>query len=164
MKSTQIYLHAENTKEPKLIEVLEERTLIEIIKEHNIIEVDEIQSEELYVFLEDNDEPLLLEHTIEKHEIKRRAHIHCHRCHRIEVTIIYNGKSFTIKVAPSTTGTKLLKMAITEFKITQSDAADLEFQFENKEVFPLNAHIGSFVKYPNCKVILYLVPIKKIQG
>ena len=121
-------------------------------------------TDEYDIFLQDEDEKKHKHHHACDAGIKKHSHIHCHRCSQINVTIEYNGKSENTHVSPSTTGAKLLAIAGRHYSITDGDLADLRLKVDENKFIELDQHIGSFVSYPHCEIVLQLVPKVIIKG
>ncbi len=164
MKTVQIYVHGENNRDPKLVEVSEEATVKDIISKYHQEFPDSGTPDEVELFLEDEEEHRHKDEPGEKAGIKKRVHIHCHRCKKVNVTVEYNGQAITLHVPPSTTSKKILKKAAKEFKISDGDAADLLLKLHDSTVLQSTDHIGSFVAFPHCSIKLLLTPTKQVQG
>lgn len=164
MKTIQIYLHGENTREPKLVEVAEEASVKDVINKYQKEFPNSGQADEVEFFIEDEEEHRHKDEAGEKGGIKRKVHIHCHRCKKVAVSVSYNGQTITVNVPPSTTTKKILKQAVKKFNISDSDAADLLLKLGDGIVLQPGDHIGSFVAFPNCSIQLSLTPNKQVQG
>lgn len=164
MSNIQIYLHGENIRDPKLVEVSEEAFIKDIINSYREAFPNEGEVEEIFVFLEDEDEHKHHDHRGEEHGIKRRAHFHCHRCKRISVSVAYNHETKSLSFAPSATIKKVKKEVLHAFDIKESDAGDMLLKLENGTVLQSIEHIGSFAPHHHCEVKLFLTPAKPIQG
>ena len=164
MKTVQIYGHFENIREPKLIEVPENASVKQVLETVQQQFQPGLNVKELELYLEDQEQPLKKEEKAEPSGIKKKAHIHCHRCAKVQITVFYNGQDKPISFPPSATGKALLHKAIREFGISESDAGDYLLKLEDKTVLQSTDHIGSFVSYPHCAVKLFLTPTKPVQG
>lgn len=159
-----IYLHGENSREPKTIEIHPHATVEEII----IIYQQQFPGtgtvEEILIFVEDEDEPKGHHHHHGDAGIHHRHHVHCHRCHQIEVTVFYNGDDKTFREAPSRTVKTVFQKAIHAFGISESDAGDYVLKTEDGVTLKPSDHIGSIAKHPRCQVKLSLTPIQPVNG
>src|ERR1700683_373865 len=107
MKIIEIYVHTTNGIEPKLIRTSEDATVKQLIE--TIVEAGELktgQDEDIRLFLEDSDEPVELHRKLSECEIRHRHHVHCHRCHRVKVSVFYNGEKHE-SFPPSATVTRI---------------------------------------------------------
>jgi hypothetical protein len=164
MDKFQIYVHGENARDPKLIELEENASIKDILKKYHQEFPDAGSPDEIEIFLEDDDAPIQKHHCTEEAGIKKRSHIHCHRCKKVVVTIVYNGDDKSFHFAPSATAKKILKKAIGAFNIHEEDANDYLLKLDDKTILQPSDHIGSFSVFPKCDVKLFLTPTKPIQG
>ena len=160
MENIQIYVHAENAREPKLVEIAENATVAEIIEKYQLEFPVKGEPQEIILFLEDEDGQKMNDYS----GFKKRAHIHCHRCDKISVSVIYNGDDKKFDFKPSKTIRHILKKAVEAFGIQPSDAGDYLLKLDDKTILQPGDHIGSFASWPACHVKLYLTPTKPIQG
>lgn len=159
-----IYLHGEGTRESKTIEIPAHATVEEIIVIYRQQFPHSGALEEILLFVEDEDEP---KHHHQHHGdvgIHHRRHVHCHRCHHIEVIVFYNGDDKTFRLAPSQTVKTVFQKAIYAFGIKESDAGDYVLKTEDGVTLKPSDHIGSFAKHPHCQVKLSLTPIQPVNG
>jgi len=164
MKSLEIYIHGENNREPKLVEVAENSTVPDIINRYKQEFHSDAPAEEIEIFIENEQEPVKKDRPSDEIGLKKRGHFHCHRCKKIAVTIIYNGEDKTFQFEPSATGKKILKKAIAAFNINEHDAGDYLLKLDDKTILQASDHIGSYASYPQCSVKLNLTPTKPVQG
>lgn len=164
MKTIQIYGHFENVREPKLVEVPEHGSVNDVLTNVEREFGFAPNGHGSNVFLEDEESPLQKEDNAEKAGIKKKSHVHCHRCQKVQVTVFYNGEDKPLSFPPSATGKNILKKAVKAFSIQEADAGDYLLKLEDKTVLQPTDHIGSFVSYPHCEVKLFLTPTKPVQG
>lgn len=164
MKTIQIYVHGENNREPKLVEVSEEASVKDVINKYHLEFPNSGESEEVEFFVEDEEDHRHKHETGEKGGIKKKDHIHCHRCKKVSVAVEYNGHTITLNVPPSTTAKKILKQATKKFNISEGDAADLLLKLNDGTVLQPGDHVGSFVAFPHCNINLLLTANKQVQG
>lgn len=164
MTKIQVYIHGENNREPKLIEIAENATVLEIIEAYLKEFPGTGNPQEIEIFLEDQDGPRQKDHDCQEAGIHKRGHIHCHRCNQIVVSIFYNGEDKPFHFPPATTGKTILKKAIHAFNISEADAGDYLLKLDDKTILLPSDHIGSFASYPHCQVKLFLTPTKPVQG
>ena len=162
MKELQIYVHAENNKEPQIIPVDETSTVQDIINEYakkfNTV------PGEVNLFLQDEDDSKEKGKHADAAGIKKRSHVHCHRCRKITVTVFFNGDDKNIEVPPSFTAKNLIKKIFQIFSIDKNDATEYLLKLEDGTILQPDDHIGSFSSYPQCQVKIYLTDNKPIQG
>jgi len=166
-KDKQIYLHGEGLKEAKFIEISSEMMISEIVKEFEVITgVASTKEAPVECYLDDDDNPLDKSSTAGSKKIEKRSHIHCHRCKKVEVVVMYNGREEKFSFPPQTKAEKVFKKAIKELKISASEASNLVLRLGNAqgEILQDDDRIGSFVNYPACHLSLYLTPKKQVQG
>jgi len=162
----ELYVHAQNGADPKLVKASEESTITELLQ---IIattgDLGGKVDEEIFVFTEDSDEPVEHHRKLSECEIRHRHHIHCHRCRKVQVSVFYNGEHHET-FGPATTVKRVLKWAIKAFKLSPTDAADkiLVLKGHGSEELPLDAHIGSFAQPHHCSVELSLTAPVEVQG
>lgn len=166
MKIIEVYVHTLKGVDPKLIKVGEDATvkqLLETIAEGG--DGDAGPDGDVRLFLEDCDEPVESHRKLSECEIRHRHHVHCHRCHRVKVSVFYNGEKHE-SFPPSATVKRVLKWAIKAFKLTPADAADMFLAPKGNanDELPLDAHIGSFAKPNECTVDLCLTAPVEVNG
>jgi hypothetical protein len=164
MKTIQIYLHGENNRDPKLVEVSEEASVKDVINKYQQEFPNSGEADEVEFFVEDEEDHRHKHEVGEKGGIKKKVHIHCHRCKKVSVAVEYNGQTITLNMPPSTTAKKILKQAAKKFNISEGDAADLLLKLADSTVLQPGDHIGSFVAFPHCSINLLLTPNKQVQG
>jgi hypothetical protein len=166
MKKIELYVHSFNGVDPKLVTASEESTITELLE---IIVasggLDGKVDEEILIFTEDCDEPVERHRKLSECEIRHRHHVHCHRCRKVQVSAFYNGEHHET-FGPATTVKRVLKWAVSAFKLSPADAADkiLVLKGHDTEELPLDAHIGSFTQPHHCSVELCLTAPVEVQG
>lgn len=167
MKEMEVYVHTPDSPEPKLVTVREDMTakdLIEKIKSLGLLGNE--PSEDLHLFLDDDEVVIEREKRLCDCGCHHRKHVHCHRCRRAKVTVTYNGRDIDRAFAPSTRIRRIRAWATREFALSETDAAETVLRLADKpdSDLPDDAHIGSFVKFPVCAVRLALVVKVAVQG
>jgi hypothetical protein len=154
----EIYIHSEGKEDPELVEVAATASVAELLVREPGVEE--------FIWVEEGDEPIAVELTLEAAGIRHRHHIHRGRCRRVEVKVRYNAEKVH-QFAPSATVAKVFDWA------TGKKAFDLTADERAKHVLavpgadhPLafNVHIGSLVKASSCEVVLDLVPKVRFEG
>ncbi len=164
---TTIYLHFSNSRTVIEIITKKEATVGSIIKEYASKDASNPDYEEdLEVRIENSDDELPKDATLEKLKIKDGDHLNFSRCKKVAVSINYNGTTFQHDFAPSTTIGVVLKKVLKHFDIdeTAGSVLSLFLTSECDEAIPINEHIGSLTGYPTCGIKLFLSKKKNIQG
>jgi hypothetical protein len=102
------------------------------------------------------------EHPLHTAGVGHRHHIHCHRCKKIDVLVLYNGVQKDHESSPAVRLDRVLRWATHEFQLQGHDAADMAL-FLPGEVTPLDGdvHIGSLASFPDCRVSVVMnVPVQ----
>lgn len=159
-----VHICGEGTPTPVSVSQLPEAAaLIAAAKERGIVPAD-AKVEEVILFALDEDEPLSADRL--KTHGKERLRIHCHRCRKVEVTVVFNGQKHAKAFAPSVLVRRVLKWAIKEFGLKGADAENKELRLGSAsgQAMKDDAAIGSYVHYPKCELTAYLVDIVQPQG
>lgn len=164
MNKIQIYIHGENNREPKLVDIADTALVEEISKICRIEFPTETGDGKQMLFLEDTEDALKAKDRLADAGINGRMHVHCHRCQKITVTVFYNGEDKAFKFSPATVTKVILRKATAAFGIKDTDAGDYLLKLEDKVVLRPGDHIGSYAKFPHCQVKLFLTATKPIQG
>jgi hypothetical protein len=118
-----------------------------------------------HVRLEETEEVLDVTLTIAEAEIPPRAHVHVSRCHKVEVTVHFNGtKEHTFP--PSTRVERVFDWATGKhgFNLTPTDRTEHVLEICGTTVQPDDGdHIGSFAR-EHCEVCFNLVPKHRFEG
>ncbi|HEY1929862.1 MAG TPA: hypothetical protein VGG92_20520 [Caulobacteraceae bacterium] len=118
---------------------------------------------EVLVFVEDEDEPLSDEITIEV-IVERGGKLHFHHCREVEVTVGFAGKRHSRTFAPSATVARVKTWAAEAFNMTAHDAGEHVLQIAGTHDRPSPAaHIGALAGKV-CKIAFDLVADERING
>lgn len=118
------------------------------------------------IWIQEVDEEIDLDITLEAAGIRHRHHVHRGRCHRVEVVVRFNG-NHEHSYGPATTIKTVEKWAF------GSEVANLSPEQAAKHVLALpgadhfleaGAHIGSLVTPASCTVTLDLLPRSRFEG
>lgn len=156
----EIYVHGSESEDPTLIEVepgLAVRGLA----------VASEGAEVLQVWLEEGEEPLALDITVEQAGIGNRHHVHRGRCHRVEVRVRFNGADHARQFTPAATIARVYAWATgpEAFQLTPEQRADHMLAVPGADHgLDSGVHIGSVVAQRTCEVVLDLVPKGRFQG
>jgi hypothetical protein len=165
-KTIELFLQGEGINDIKLIRVPHDCKVRELIEKIQA-ETGAAQSEtgEMFLLLEDHDDELHPDASLNESGIGHRHRIHCHRCRRIEVTVNFNSESKSHTFSPSSTIKKIKHWADEQFKLKGVDATEHALQLCGTNTRPdEDVHIGSLVRSPNCKLCFDLVPKKRVEG
>ena len=119
-----------------------------------------------FVCLEDAEEPLKPDMTLEAGGVVGRCHVHVSLCKVIAVKVRYNGETKEYSVPPATSGVVILKWAAGPegFKFTDSEIAKHVLAICGTETEVDQAdHIGTFAD-EDCSVCLDLLPKERFAG
>lgn len=155
----EVYRHIEGKEDPELIEI-EDTALV---KELLIGE----ESDGNQIWIEERDEAVELQITLEVAGIKHRHHVHHGRCRDIDVQVRFNserhGKDFR----------QISKVKQVFEWATGPDAFHLSPDQKAKHVLAVpnadhfldwNVRIGSLVSGGKCEVVLDLLPKERFEG
>lgn len=160
-KIMEVYVHVEGSREPKLAKVSEDATLKEVAAAAgcSLNEADDI-----FIGRQDDDNAFHHGDSLDKAKVKHRQHIHCHRCKKIQVSVLYNGQKER-DFSPAIRLDVILRWAIREFNLEGQDAADMAL-FLPGEQSPLDGdiHIGSLASFPECSVTLAMNAPALVNG
>jgi hypothetical protein len=166
MNEIDLYVHSAKDPEPRLIRVEEEIMIDELVRKIVEAEICEGAPEEIRIFLEDETEPLDRERSAKHCGIRHRHHVHCHKCHRIQLGVIYNGIEKDDAFSPSTRVKRVLKWAVDAFGLKGADAENKILRLATPPETELSndAQLGSYAQAPDCSIKLCLVPPIRFQG
>lgn len=164
MNQIQIYLHGENSRDFKLIEINENALIEDIIVIYQKEFLSGGSAEEIDIFLENDELPKNRKQSVNEYGIGKKNHVHAHRCKKIHVTVFYNGVDKPFELSPAVTSTVVLRKAVKAFDINEADASDYLLKLEDKTILQSTDHIGSYVSFPHCRLKLFLTPTKPVQG
>ena len=155
-----IYLH-EPQAEPTLLEEVEETARF-----RDICAVEE----EIFVFLDDHDEPvevdvLIVEVLRERGHKPGHHHVHRHPCRQISVEVHYGGDTRPVLATPNQTIGVVLTRALQAYGIDATSGADLVLRRPGSaDDLSQNEHLGDLHPGENCKLELNLLPAQREAG
>lgn len=158
-----IYLNKEGQKAPSKVETTESVTVKELIRTH-LPNGSDIVIEEYFVFKEDEETEIDINCRLDDSGIKDKHHLHCHKCRKVSVEINYNGGIYDLHASPANTAGNIIKRAADHFHIDPMTIPDLILKTTTGDTLDDSEHIGTRVKFPDCKIQLTLCPKKPIQG
>lgn len=153
----ELFVHGPGAEEPKMVTIEATSRVRELL-------VDEEPAGR--VWIEEVDEEIDLDITLEEAGIRHRHHVHRGRCHRVEVVVRFNGE-FTRNFGPGTTIKTVYRW------VSGPDAANLSPEQAVKHVLAVpgadhflanSVHIGSLIQPGSCIVTLDLLPRERFEG
>jgi hypothetical protein len=120
----------------------------------------------VFFFLEDADEPIGENSILGEHAGAAGIKTHLHRCHKIDVSVTFNGKTVQHRFAPGATVARVKRWAAEEkFGMTAEEVSEHVLQIAGTQNRPTpGTHIGALTSAPNCKVAFDLVPDQRVNG
>jgi hypothetical protein len=156
-QAIELFVHSSGAEDPALITINASRRVRELL----------VKEEPTgRVWIEEVDEEVDLDITLEEAGIRHRHHVHRGRCHRVEVLVRFNGE-FVRDFAPGTTIKTVYRWA------SGPDAAKLSPEQAAKHVLAVpgadhfladSVHVGSLVHSGSCAVTLDLLPRERFEG
>lgn len=165
-KDIELFLQGEGIPEIQLIRVLRHCTVRELIEKARAIPGPLSPGDAATtLLLEDSDEELALDATLQQAGIRHRQRVHCHRCRRIEVMVNFNGASKARQFPPSQTVAKVKHWADDQFGLKGVDTTEHALQLCGNSTRPdEDIHLGALVRFPHCTLCFDLVPKKRVEG
>ena len=160
----EIYLHGAGTVEEKIIEIPETATIQELIL--LAVEVGFEPHPDVIVMIEDGEAPLEHHTRLCDHGVRHKHHLLYHTCHKIDVTVHFNGVQKTRDFPPSKKTKAILKWAVDAFGLLGVDAQNKQLLLGSASGDPLlsERHIGSYTEHHVCHLELYLTAIVEVNG
>ena len=168
MQEIDIFVQSEGSSAITIMKVRQDATVRELVAAavaqgaYHVADGDELQ-----VSLEEADEPLAPSATLAAAGIGHRSRVHLHRCHKVEVTVYFNGKDKSHAFSPAATIGKVTKWAVGKrgFDLDDVDAAEHVLQVSGTSIRPdEDAHLGTLVSAPACAASFDLVPKQRVEG
>lgn len=162
---TEILLQGEHIPDIEIIQIGHDEGAEKILAaaaKHRSCEVEG----DFHVFLEDHEEALPPGSRLSKGKDGQPIRLHVHRCHRVEVTVTFNGVTKEHEFGPGKTIASLKKWATNKaFEMDAGDAAEHVLQLAGTTDRPeSDTHIGSLATCPDCHLDFDLVPLKRVEG
>lgn len=134
-ESLDFFLHLPSEK-PRIAKAQPTETLAEVLRRMGVLLDDESH---LFISHGDSDdseadsdedslEPVSASATLAAAGIRHHSHLHCHRCHRIEVSVNFQGETKTRKFAPNARIARVRRWALRAFQLTGPAASDFILQ------------------------------------
>jgi len=163
---TRVYIQSEHLPDIKLIEINEEATIEELTNFAISVLPAEIDSNQLTLSVEGDDDSLCdkashVKHLKHEHGIR----IHLHRCKHINVQVSFNGNTVQRESNPAMTVGKIRQWAGHALGMQSADVAEHVLQISGSNEQPdIDVHIGALTQFPGCSVMFDLVPAHRING
>lgn len=163
MKTIDLFYQGNGISEFDQVEVAATHT-ISMIK--TIIADKHGMGDNIFVFLEDQEEPLGGHLIIGAICVIESVKMHFHECAKVETSVSFGGETVHHKFAPSMTVGAIKKWAaIGKFRMTEAEAGEHRLQITGTKDRPApGTHIGSLTHCPQCCVHFDLVPDERING
>jgi hypothetical protein len=119
------------------------------------------------VLLEEAEEPLAPDATLEQAGVTHRGRVHVHRCRRVGVTVNFNADQKAEGFPPSATVGRVRKWAVGKhgFDLKGVDATEHLLQLCGSSDRPdEDVHIGALVTAPACGLCFDLVAKQRVEG
>lgn len=165
-KTIELFLQGEGIEDIKLIHIPQHSTVRELLaKLFAEAGRPEHEAEGLFLILEDQEQELDPNAILHEIGIGHRQRVHCHRCHRIAVTVNFNGAHKEHLFSPATTIGKVKRWADHQFGLHGVDATEHALKLCGTDKRPdEDLHLGSLTQHRECKVCFDLVPKKRVEG
>ncbi len=164
MPTIQIFLQTEGNRRIDLIEVDAESAVREVLVAAAGVGLPDHFRAEALVFGVDCDTPLDLDVTLCEAGIGDKHRIHVHRCHRIEVTLLFNEVTERLHFPTSATVERVKRHFVQKIHMSPVDATEHVLQLCGSTDRPEpDLQIGSLVS-GTCSLCFNLVPIKRVEG
>ena len=125
-----------------------------------------VVEEEVFIFVEDEEEPVEHHRKIKNTGLKHGGHVHHAHCRHVDVFVRYNGQDKSERVAASTKLRKVREWAGSKevFNIPRVDLAEKVFRLRGSEdELSLDVRVGSLAR-KECCVSLDLTDKVRPQG
>jgi hypothetical protein len=121
--------------------------------------------QDTFIFLDEEDEPLVHKHHEHLPPIKRGCRIHISKCRKIKVTIHYLEKTEERTFSPGARVKKVKAWAIEKFKLNHHDAAEHVLQLCSSTSRPTtDTPLHELTRASVCSVCFDIVPEKRVEG
>jgi hypothetical protein len=119
------------------------------------------------VYLEDGEEVLAPGQTLDKAGIGANAHLHIHRCKKVDVRVNFNGRQVKREFPPSATLRRIKDWATGKqgFDMTDLDASEHALQLCERDARPEDdVHVGTLAEAGSCSVCFDLAAKVRVEG
>jgi hypothetical protein len=117
------------------------------------------------LFLEEAEEPADLTTLLRDAANPQGLKVHLHRCHRIEVSVTFNGTK-QHAFAPGASVARVKRWAVEKaFPMSPEEAGEHVLQIAGTTERPSpSTHVGTLTTCPGCRVHFDLVPHERVNG
>jgi hypothetical protein len=153
----ELFTHTLGNEHPEIIEVEATALVRTLLVEGDL---------DAHIWIEEVDEEVDLDITLEAAGIRHHHHVHRGHCHRVEVVVRFNG-NFEHTYGPATTIKTVEKWAFGPevANFSKEQAAEHVLAEPGADHFlEEGVHIGSLVKPGSCTVTLDLLPRSRFAG
>ncbi|MGD0985265.1 MAG: hypothetical protein ABSA65_15855 [Acidimicrobiales bacterium] len=153
----ELFTHTPGNEHPEIIEVEATALVRTLLVEGDL---------DGHIWIEEVDEEVDLDITLEAAGIRHHHHVHRGHCHRVEVVVRFNG-NFEHTYGPATTIKTVEKWAFGPevANFSKEQAAEHVLAVPAADHFlEEGVHIGSLVKPGSCTVTLDLLPRSRFAG
>jgi hypothetical protein len=154
----ELFVHTHGNEHPEIIEIEGTALVRELLIE---------EEPDGRIWVEEADEEISLDITLESAGIRPHHHVHRGRCHRVQVVVRFNGHRFEHPYGPSTIIKAVKGWAF------GPDAAGFSPEDAAKHVLAVpgadhfledGVHVGSLANPGKCEVVLDLLPRSRFAG
>lgn len=163
MKTIDIFYQGEGLSEIGHTELKENQTFGDL---KDFLKVTHELSEDVFLFLEEDEEPV--EGTVElgAHASNSGLKVHFHSHRKIEVCVYFNRETVDRSFPPSTTVARVKRWAAErKFEMSEDEASEHVLQLSGTHERPSSStHIGALVECHDNKIKFDLVPDERVNG
>lgn len=117
------------------------------------------------VWLEDAEEPLKQDASLQAAGIKSRSRVHVHTCQRVHVTVNFNGQSHQNPFSPASTIREVKDWAAKKFDLKAVDITEYVLQLCGSSDRPQeDTQVGFYAEPGECTACFDLVPQQRVEG
>ena len=117
------------------------------------------------VWLENAEEPLKHDASLQAAGIKSRSRVHIHTCQRIHVTVNFNGQSHQHPFSPASTIHDVKDWAAKKFNLKETDISEYVLQVCGSSDRPKeDTQVGFYAEPGQCTACFDLVPQQRVEG
>lgn len=155
----ELFAHTAGDEDPVILESVETTALVRTLLAEDAADG--------HVFIEEIDEELDLDISLEEAGIRHHHHVHRGRCRSVDVVARFNGENFEHHFGPARTIKSVAKWAF------GPNAANLSKEQAAKHVLAVpgadhfledGVHVGSLVKPASCSLMLDALPRSRFEG
>ncbi|MGI8546812.1 MAG: hypothetical protein ACR2M1_05675 [Gemmatimonadaceae bacterium] len=167
METIQVFVQGEGVRDIRLVEVpagASVRDVVVVAAAHGFPAAADPAA---VLFVEDSDDVLAPDLTIEAVGVRHHGSMHVHRCTTVATTVHFNSESKVRNFGPATTVARVKDWAVSThaFNLTPVDAAEHVLQVTGTQDRPdEDVHIGTLVHASHCVLAFDLVAKVRVEG